>query len=149
MRNNVLTTFPPALSLDFSIVYAKLRFDFDSFRISNANRTRTLYRTSFTPPNHQPTNQPINQPPNHHHLITIKKKKKPKNQKFKKTNSRNRISKIETDQEWEKSNYEIKRLVTFGLVRLPAAVGWGRLRRHRGVASAPRQGLEAGHCALQ
>lgn len=51
--------------------------------------------------------------------------------------------------EWEKSNYEIKRLVTFGLVRLPIAMGRGGLRRYRCPPSATGQGLETGHCSLQ
>lgn len=79
MRNNVLTTFPPALSLDFSIVYAKIRFDFDSFRISNENRTRTSYRSlshhqPTKPPTNQTTNKPTTKPPPSDHNQNRKKK---------------------------------------------------------------------------
>jgi len=79
MRNNVLTTFPPALSRFLDCVRQK--FDSILIRFESQMQIVPVLRTSYrslTPPtnqlNHQPTNQTTNQPPNHHHLITIKKR---------------------------------------------------------------------------
>lgn len=99
MRNNVLTTFPPALSLDFSIVYAKIRFDFDSFRISNENRTRTSYRSlshhqPTKPPTNQTTNKPTTKPPPSDHNQNRKKNKRIPEKTKSKIENRSRMRKI-------------------------------------------------------
>lgn len=138
MRNNVLTTFPPALSLDFSIVYAKIRFDFDSFRISNENRTRTSYRSlshhqPTKPPTNQTTNKPTTKPPSSDHNQNRKKKqtnsrknkienRKPiKNEKnqIMKSNVWLRLVWYDYQLQWDEADYG-----GIGVLRLPPDKVW-------------------------